>query len=241
MRLSKYEVIKDVLLEGTLPLCRSRVLIVGHSGAGKTSVKRSLLGEAFEKDHVPTEGVSTGHDVCTVDVASGSVFNLDKAGKTKKNWKNGRPKFKQLLLGAYPGELKEEVLRSLFQKCHTDLDPLLKHIGDILKAQSQAGQKSVGGCDVGHLNLWDFAGEHGYYMMHQLFLNKEAIYLLVMDGTKHLDKVVQARHSNYLKTGLPQTSGEFADFWLNSIYTHNVERNEADSWEVKVIPVINQS
>ena len=41
--------------EGTRKVCRTRIMLVGHYAAGKTSVKRSLLNEEFVSDYLPTK------------------------------------------------------------------------------------------------------------------------------------------------------------------------------------------
>ena len=37
-------------------------------------------------------------------------------------------------------------------------------------------------------DIWDFGGQLVYYTTHQTFLSQNAIYLLVVDMTKELDK-----------------------------------------------------
>lgn len=43
-------------------------MLVGCFGVGKSSVKRSLLYEPFEPDHVTTIGIETHNQDCSVDV-----------------------------------------------------------------------------------------------------------------------------------------------------------------------------
>ena len=45
-------------------------MLVGHFGAGKTSVKRSLLGDEFKEEYETTDGVDTDD---MVEVASAAV------------------------------------------------------------------------------------------------------------------------------------------------------------------------
>ena len=42
---------------GTVTVHQSRVMLVGHSGAGKTSLKSCLLDEPFESKHISTTGI----------------------------------------------------------------------------------------------------------------------------------------------------------------------------------------
>ncbi len=62
--------------EGTKEVYRTRLMLVGHFAAGKTSVKRSLLHEQFVQEHKTTDGVET-QDTC--------VVNVD----TAVNWQKG--------------------------------------------------------------------------------------------------------------------------------------------------------
>ncbi len=44
---------------GTHPSYRARINIIGHSGAGKTSLTRRLLGQKFQKEEESTDGIET--------------------------------------------------------------------------------------------------------------------------------------------------------------------------------------
>ncbi len=71
---------EDACKEGTREVYRTRIMLVGHYAAGKTSVKRSLLNEPFEKKHLTTDGVETEE---TVNVQI-SVVDENKPGVWKK-------------------------------------------------------------------------------------------------------------------------------------------------------------
>ena len=61
---SKYqEAYRTALAEGKMTSFQSRVMIVGHSGAGKTSLLRCLLGMPFEPKHIPTIVISADTNV----------------------------------------------------------------------------------------------------------------------------------------------------------------------------------
>ena len=40
-------------------MCQSRVMIVGHYGAGKSSLLRCLLKQPIQEEHIPTIGIET--------------------------------------------------------------------------------------------------------------------------------------------------------------------------------------
>ena len=46
---------RDAVLEGRVKVCRARLLIIGQDRAGKTSLKKSLLGLPFNPDEPSTE------------------------------------------------------------------------------------------------------------------------------------------------------------------------------------------
>ena len=66
--------------EGTREVYRTRIMLVGHYAAGKTSVKRSLLNEEFVPDYRSTKGVETEEAV--------GVFttHVTKDGKGSYRW-----------------------------------------------------------------------------------------------------------------------------------------------------------
>ena len=247
---------KEVCETGTHELSRYRVMIVGHFGAGKTSIKRSLLNEEFINQHIPTQGISLGNE-CHVDVT-------DAVG-----WKRGRPSFTQRFLTLLPDKVswaRSPLNRTVTTGC---FDPVLRAVRIFTSGQEPGGDdpeaesldprlpstvvdcvKDVLDSDTGekkeghHFSLWDFGGQRGYYIMHQLFLNRQAAYLLVMDGTKKLDSIVDSlqmdRAGDMIPSPMPQKAGEFADFWLKSIYSL-VERCEDSNGQPKVIIVVTKA
>ena len=70
---------EDACKEGTREVYRTRIMLVGHFAAGKTSVKRSLLNQPFETEHLTTDGVETED---TVNVHTSVVDN-------KNVWQKG--------------------------------------------------------------------------------------------------------------------------------------------------------
>ena len=57
------QIYEEACKEGTGKVYRTRIMLVGHFAAGKTSVKRSLLSEPFVQGHLSTEGVETEETV----------------------------------------------------------------------------------------------------------------------------------------------------------------------------------
>ena len=67
------EAYKTALREGTRTVCQSRVMIVGHSGAGKTSLVRCLLNQPFVEEHISTIGIDVG---ANIDIARATNWTL---------------------------------------------------------------------------------------------------------------------------------------------------------------------
>ena len=57
------KIYENALKEGTTEVYRTRIMLVGHFAAGKTSVLRSLVNEDFREEHVTTDGVETEETV----------------------------------------------------------------------------------------------------------------------------------------------------------------------------------
>ncbi|XP_063448299.1 probable serine/threonine-protein kinase roco6 [Mytilus trossulus] len=78
--------------------------------------------------------------------------------------------------------------------------------------------------------LWDFAGQKEFYATHQAFLTSRAIYLLVAEFTEDIrtDGVKQ-----YFED--MQHSGEYVDFWFDTIHCHQTEEKEGKLWPRVII------
>ena len=67
------EAYRTALKEGKRTVCQSRVMIVGHFGAGKSSLLRCLLNQPFVEEHIPTIGIETSKqtEISGDDLAAG--------------------------------------------------------------------------------------------------------------------------------------------------------------------------
>ena len=59
---------EKALKEGSVNVYRGRVLLVGQDRAGKTSLKKSLLGLPFNPKEPSTEGIKVDPSVCEIEV-----------------------------------------------------------------------------------------------------------------------------------------------------------------------------
>ena len=60
-------------------MCQSRVMIVGHYGAGKSSLLRCLLNQPFVEEHIPTMGIDTERQTKLTGDGNGAKLHIAKA------------------------------------------------------------------------------------------------------------------------------------------------------------------
>ena len=72
---------EKALKEGSVNVYRGRILLVGQDRAGKTSLKKSLLGLPFNPKEPSTEGIQVDPSVCEIEVDQ--VKNWNSTGKNK--------------------------------------------------------------------------------------------------------------------------------------------------------------
>ncbi|XP_052067016.1 uncharacterized protein LOC127706426 isoform X2 [Mytilus californianus] len=86
--------------------------------------------------------------------------------------------------------------------------------------------------DFAEVALLDFAGQYEFYATHQTFLNKHAIYLLVIDVSKNIKGLMT---SEDVDENLPNLSeipfediGEYINFWMDAIHCYGDDVQEID-------------
>ena len=68
--------------DGYVTVYRSRILLIGQDRAGKTSLKKSLLGLPFDSEEQSTEGIEVDPSKCEIDVDQ-AVRNWQSIGENK--------------------------------------------------------------------------------------------------------------------------------------------------------------
>ncbi|XP_063448291.1 uncharacterized protein LOC134727830 [Mytilus trossulus] len=69
--------------------------------------------------------------------------------------------------------------------------------------------------------LWDFAGQKEFYATHQAFLTSRAIYVLVAEFMEDIRTDVEKKYFENM-----QHSGEYVDFWFDTIHCHQTDEKE---------------
>ena len=72
---------EKALKEGSVNVYRSRILLVGQDRAGKTSLKKSLLGLPFNPKEPSTEGIQVDPSVCEIEVDQVKNWNSTSNNK----------------------------------------------------------------------------------------------------------------------------------------------------------------
>ena len=68
--------------DGYVTVYRSRILLIGQDRAGKTSLKKSLIGLPFDSEEQSTEGIEVDPSKCEIDVDQ-AARNWQSIGKNK--------------------------------------------------------------------------------------------------------------------------------------------------------------
>ena len=65
---------KKACEEGTETVHHARVMVVGHSGAGKTSLIDSLLNKPFNSQHDTTNGIIADPSASRIDISKANKY-----------------------------------------------------------------------------------------------------------------------------------------------------------------------
>ncbi len=76
----------------------------------------------------------------------------------------------------------------------------------------------------GVLRLWDFGGQTEFYTTHHMFLDADAINIIVMDISKPFESKLVPHQQ--MKVGVPSNQEEFLSYWLMSIATRTLKQGE---------------
>jgi len=214
---------------------RSRVMFVGQARAGKSSLVRSFLDEAFQEGWDSTIGVqisetesvaTKGHWTKTDKDENASEFAariimLESTFPQAEIVEENKIKEKKSSRFKFPGRASKSKSSSKPPSSNTEIRTAE---GNITSAEStdatpepkeekitrefnQSLLTHFGRNDL-ILSLWDFGGQSVFYAMHHIFLTKTGIYIMVFDMRELLNLSAQADALSYVA------------FWLKSIRLH---------------------
>ncbi len=326
------EAYQNALKHGQQPSYRARINIIGHSGAGKTTLTKRLLGEAFSTDFGSTNGIET-HRVevdLTNDTFWSQISCSDKAlqkeklaeiaasvqartpqqttefkqspeqqsaltshcpegAKRQEDIREKQPIQKEVVWDQLQGGKEREGIgkevssqlnkdQDTFQyKSHQVSDRVQKEKEDvrmkepskkeISRDQLKGGKQGKGTVredisqvttrevssqlnkdqdkshqvsdrmaavqsgvlqalkdrgetkekPTGIVQLWDFGGQSEFYTTHHLFLDANAINIIVMDISKGLKDPIADSSPAGSKVGMPTSQEDMLCYWLRNI------------------------
>ncbi|VDI50650.1 Hypothetical predicted protein, partial [Mytilus galloprovincialis] len=89
--------------------------------------------------------------------------------------------------------------------------------------------------DFAEVVMLDFAGQYEFYATHQTFLNKHAVYLLVLDISKDLKGSLTSEDQDDVLTDLAEIPlediGEYVNFWMDAIHCYSENEDSEDKSE----------
>ncbi len=205
---------------------RARINIVGHSGAGKTSLARRLLGQHFLENLGSTDGIET-HAV---------KFDPDVLGEwSKSTWGDDFSKFikeklkeehvahsAKDLSGTSQQGTKDQKSAEVAGRQQTeqeakqpdflpaDHSAILENLKQKMKIGDEQYEKG------GRLRLWDFGGQEEFYATHHMFLDDDANTLIVLDISKNLRLPIRNPEESFTE-GLPHTQEQMLCYWLQTL------------------------
>ena len=130
---------QKVLRDGFVNVYRGRIFLIGQDRAGKTSLKKSLLGVPFAPQEESTEGIDPSK--CDIDVNRVQNWHFDSKNTILSDVSEQISR--SLALELFPSEASKEISRSLAVE-HFPSSPRIARDGSALRlngASSRQGSR----------------------------------------------------------------------------------------------------
>lgn len=213
-------------------------MCLGGSGAGKTSLIKRILGEGFDKDHHPTDGINTELN-CKVEIA-----NCDETWTRLEHAQHDLTE--QDVIGGLKQELtcqrvkrEGKVVHIPSTKCikHSEHVPSVQrvkneermttseeksdyktsHYSQQVEARKRLRKISTSKGEYCTIKIWDYAGQQVYYNTHHIFIRLKCVYVLVVDLSKDLQSTASSHQIPSNSTNSEMKYYQEIEFWLNMI------------------------
>ncbi|KAJ3377737.1 hypothetical protein HDU84_008260, partial [Entophlyctis sp. JEL0112] len=218
------------------PWGRSKIMMIGEGGSGKTSTVRSFLGEDFVPEHLSTVGgdVSKSCSVFFKESISASGWTVETTNndllvqmakvESKKHYGGGsNGEFLSGILKDHTG--KAEVVPNISDSTPMAVSPrqtpadsiFLNSIEEPVMTVREFENSLVAQVDATSeekitMSLWDFGGQEVFYSMHHSFLTAKGVYCLCFRLTDLCEP--------YATDDTVERCLKYLKFWLISVRMH---------------------
>ncbi len=227
--------------EGEAAVTRWKLMVLGMSGDGKTSLINRLLGKGFTEEHFVTNALETDCKVeithCDreweeykndhLDLLDDSVtqcighyinsvnINETSPETTRPNLEN-KAAFDEITDQEERDEAKHRLKRIFSENVATENPMRYSKKDSSLDKGASDFLKFI-------LSIWDLGGQVVYYILHHIFLRCHCLHILVVNLSRPLYSQVP---SHELPPHTRQTTMMYfqsIEFWLNMLLSHMVE------------------
>ncbi len=210
---------------------RWKLMVLGGSGDGKTSMIKRLLNLGFTEDHIVTNGIESE---CKV-----SVTKCDKNWKIEENSSLTMLE-KDVLEGLFewinscsdePSEKKQKMSDTV----PTVLNEETKEILEALSEVSDANISLTKEIDPFTLFIWDYGGQVVYYVLHSIFIRSRCVYIVVVKLSRSLHKSVPAHELPPHTRSKQIKYWQQIDYWLRTIFSHSAKQKGQDPANIIIV------
>ncbi len=234
-------------VDGEALIRRWRLMVLGPSGDGKTSLISRLLGKGFTKEHVVTNALETD---CKVEIHQcdrmWQEYKEDHLDLLQQGVQQGITQYikrenasntdNQVMFDEIKKEEQEEAMKML-KGIFSESEPgeskdevgngLKSFFNKMLRKKSHEGSVQIEKPEFLRfiLSIWDLGGQVLYYALHHLFLRLHCVYILVVNLSRPLHSLVP---SHELPPHARKQSMEYyqsIEFWLNMVFSHMTKIN----------------
>ena len=207
--------------DGEARIRRWRLMVLGPSGDGKTSLIDRLLGKGFTEKHVVTNGLETD---CKVEITH-----------CDREWKEYEADHLNLLDESITQSIGQEVNRPIAegenlvkfdemmdQEEQLEAEKRLESISKSMDSEERATDETVEFLKF-ILSIWDLGGQVMYYALHHIFLRWHCVYVLVVNLSRDLHSKVPSHELPPHNREKQMEYYQSVEFWLNMIFSHMVK------------------
>ncbi|XP_069126661.1 uncharacterized protein [Argopecten irradians] len=138
---------EEACTSGTRPMCRTRLMLVGQDGVGKTSLKKAMMGQSYNVNEESTE--ADGIDLsasCSFSTSNHAEWKMAVRGEFEKEAEGHTEVKKQLgIMGGAEG-LEEEYYQALAEN-------IAKELQQKGKQKTEAPKGKLGNRDAARMSL----------------------------------------------------------------------------------------